>query len=263
MISIHAPVRGATDEFATSRMVLTISIHAPVRGATTANCTCVSPNLWHFNPRSREGSDPEYPRRIGGCLPISIHAPVRGATTAPDAVNVHPEFQSTLPWGERPWSRRSRLINFYFNPRSREGSDFFEFSSILFTFISIHAPVRGATFVAVQDSTLAQISIHAPVRGATSDRSLKSFTISHFNPRSREGSDGKYEGFNTLYRISIHAPVRGATVDCLSRWVLNGISIHAPVRGATFLNFHLFFLHLFQSTLPWGERLLLQCKTPH
>ena len=147
MISIHAPVRGATDEFATSRMVLTISIHAPVRGATTANCTCVSPNLWHFNPRSREGSDGLLIKKLN-IYGISIHAPVRGATDV----------------------------------QGRERA---------YAAISIHAPVRGATFVAVQDSTLAQISIHAPVRGATSDRSLKSFTISHFNPRSREGSDSR------------------------------------------------------------------------
>ena len=121
--------------------------------------------------------------------------------------------------------------------------------------------MRGATFVAVQDSTLAQISIHAPVRGATSDRSLKSFTISHFNPRSREGSDSRlpinaynliwfqstlpwgerlyaFQRLVLLKTISIHAPVRGATAPVTSCKRSKQISIHAPVRGATISKFY-------------------------
>ena len=57
-----------------------ISIHAPVKGATQAprNAGGASTN---FNPRSREGSD-----SVISCAPdtpeISIHAPVKGATSA-------------------------------------------------------------------------------------------------------------------------------------------------------------------------------------
>ena len=140
-------MRGATIPSCRYPVLQMISIHAPVRGATTANCTCVSPNLWHFNPRSREGSDGLLIKKLN-IYGISIHAPVRGATDV----------------------------------QGRERA---------YAAISIHAPVRGATFVAEHDSKLAQISSQAPVRGATSHRSLKSFTISHFNPRSREGSDSR------------------------------------------------------------------------
>ena len=77
----------------------------------------------HFNPRSREGSDIEAaePARSTN---ISIHAPVKGAT------------QNCLTWQQsaehfNPRSRegsdtdRFRLTGGtkYFNPRSREGSD--------------------------------------------------------------------------------------------------------------------------------------------
>ena len=56
-------------------------------------------------------------------------------------------------------------------------------------FISIHAPVKGAT-VGVQENLLdLLISIHAPVKGATDNFRAKSF----------------------IKRISIHAPVKGAT----------------------------------------------------
>ena len=77
------------------------------------------------------------------------------------------------------------------------------------------------------------ISIHAPAKGATGTARSRSAMTSHFNPRSREGSDppkpdcllaSKY--FNPRSRegsdrgkpaarehgeISIHAPVKGAT----------------------------------------------------
>ena len=80
--------------------------------------------------------------------------------------------------------------------------------------------------------------------------------IRHFNPRSREGSDGvtqtgidsglKFQstlprrerlmsqaeaGFYT--KISIHAPAKGATVFHLSGERGVNISIHAPAKGAT------------------------------
>ena len=56
-ISIHAPVRGATNEVSYNIDITIISIHAPVRGATS---------LLYFNNKFDI---------------ISIHAPVRGATT--------------------------------------------------------------------------------------------------------------------------------------------------------------------------------------
>ena len=79
-ISIHAPVKGATQQHDRYRLAHTvISIHAPVKGAT------------------RHATDTE---RIHN---ISIHAPVKGATLrlAVYSSNMH-----------------------YFNPRTREGCDY-------------------------------------------------------------------------------------------------------------------------------------------
>ena len=79
LISIHAPAKGATSAFLCIPSLYSISIHAPAKGAT-----CFLPShrslTVYFNPRSREGSD-------CGCICFS------------------------------GWSRN-------FNPRSREGSDF-------------------------------------------------------------------------------------------------------------------------------------------
>ena len=58
-----------------------ISIHAPVKGATLYQVQSVGLEEY-FNPRSREGSD--LGRNVDGYAValISIHAPVKGATMA-------------------------------------------------------------------------------------------------------------------------------------------------------------------------------------
>ena len=122
-----------------------ISIHAPARGATRV-APVSDPSIDHFNPRSREGSDLQKGQAVLHVLLISIHAPARGATLsdwkkkAEDA-----EFQSTLPRGERPTDILVFVLSIDFNPRSREGSDGYHRCQLINSFISIHAPARGAT----------------------------------------------------------------------------------------------------------------------
>ena len=147
----------------------------------------------------------------------------------------------------------------------------------MYTRISIHAPTRGATSPGEDSPLLNTISIHAPTRGATSFRALQTFangfqstlprgerlyvwvagcTITYFNPRSHEGSDGYSPARLQKIPISIHAPTRGATgmSTNISHFIGNfnprshegsdqylervrsidsEISIHAPTRGAT------------------------------
>ena len=87
----------------------------------------------------------------------------------------------------------------HFNPRTREGCD--EDDDVLdddVLFISIHAPVKGATrFVFRVLVEPAYISIHAPVKGATLFQGLL--------PRP-------------VRLISIHAPVKGATSWTPKSW---------------------------------------------
>ena len=57
LISIHAPVKGATQPPAViPPCTLFISIHAPVKGATTVRSKGILPST-DFNPRTREGCD--------------------------------------------------------------------------------------------------------------------------------------------------------------------------------------------------------------
>ena len=77
VISIHAPVKGATPPQPPSPGCAGISIHAPVKGATAVSNRqdCHA----YFNPRSREGSDSDI-QLMHFPVRISIHAPVKGAT---------------------------------------------------------------------------------------------------------------------------------------------------------------------------------------
>ena len=172
-------------------------------------------------------------------------------------------FQSTLPRRERPQRPR---------PCGRAHA------------ISIHAPAKGATWMRICkmqaapafQSTLPRRERRSapccpvspsPLFQSTLPRRERRSGIpqqrpqSHFNPRSREGSDsdfmayaGAFKSFqSTLPRrerphlacpspcalaISIHAPAKGATVG--QAWTLKSgsISIHAPAKGATIQTVH-------------------------
>ena len=102
-----------------------------------------------------------------------------------------------------------------FNPRTREGCDVDRVHKYLLAHrISIHAPVKGATFWARSElDGIGRISIHAPVKGATTQRILPRCKKGYFNPRTREGCDPELaEPAVIAGLISIHAPVKGATV---------------------------------------------------
>ena len=165
-ISIHAPVKGATLCAVIFLLVDGISIHAPVKGATPRSPSqrCSPRN---FNPRSREGSDPSVastPATKGDFNPrsregsdqrrshssvlrcISIHAPVKGATSSallrfPGAQYFNPRSRE----GSDGTAPSCRATGRNFNPRSREGSDALQSLHQGVPWISIHAPVKGAT----------------------------------------------------------------------------------------------------------------------
>ena len=76
-----------------------------------------------------------------------------------------------------------------FNPRSHEGSDQIAPYARRQYYISIHAPMKGATTLVVGISQSLAISIHAPMKGAT----VVKTSLANFSG------------------ISIHAPMKGAT----------------------------------------------------
>ena len=58
--------------------------------------------------------------------------------------------------------------------------------------ISIHAPMKGATYIFAVRFDVDFISIHAPMKGATNMASPTACTWPYFNPRTHEGCDFPY-----------------------------------------------------------------------
>ena len=144
---------------------------------------------FNFNPRSREGSDTRYCMLVDNTV-ISIHAPAKGATMiggesdSGTGISIHAPAKGAT-CGPRKWS----AMRWYFNPRSREGSDQTDKQTEPTARISIHAPAKGATSMAPDTRRRLVISIHAPAKGATAKTGLLA----------------------CIKVISIHAPAKGAT----------------------------------------------------
>ena len=191
---------------------------------------------WHFNPRSREGSD-FFCLWFCGCFC---------------------RFQSTLPRGERLHFFQALLTNPYFNPRSREGSDFPTAISRRWQgYFNPRSREGSDDIPLITPRHKFKISIHAPARGATSYSFDYSVAFIYFNPRSREGSDQKVHSGKDGHALYFNPRSREGS-DSLLLYIHTAyvvISIHAPARGATAIKGGMLLLSPFQSTLPRGERL--------
>ena len=246
---------GSDGDQAVFTPVSVISIHAPVKGATRhAGRRCC--RTGYFNPRSREGSD-GYMTGITQNVGISIHAPAKGATarTGKDFFRYgyfNPRSregsdvcrfsslsrQNDFNPRSREGSDRARTnetrTSGHFNPRSREGSDrlIFRLKEIIQEFQST-LPRRERLKTVYLDRWCNRISIHAPAKGATRAGVGWWFACVYFNPRSREGSDHiSVLCSDSLFRFQSTLPRR-----------------ERPVRPFTPLS-----AHTFQSTLPRRER---------
>ena len=144
--------------------------------------------------------------------------------------------------------------------------------------ISIHAPAKGATeFGRVRDNTLAFqstlprrerrveprrfsatdfISIHAPAKGATRTQlSYPSGHEKHFNPRSREGSDGLLL-HSARTEQDFNPRSREGSDRLLGRGLRCGLSFQStlPRRERQYNRIEAVTGFPFQSTLPRRER---------
>ncbi len=166
---------------------------------------------------------------------------------------------------------RSDPIQLSFNPRSREGSDLQHQRQRRQSLVSIHAPVKGATW---SNSYFPLMDCFNPRsrEGSDDQRHAERSSKSRFNPRSREGSDTRgrlwmdidtcfnprsREGSDTVTKTITRTPTsfnprsrEGS--DCCERRSDSDrrVSIHAPVKGATGQELHMYYSAAFQSTLP-------------
>ncbi len=191
--------------------------------------------VYHFNPRSREGSDVTVRKKKWNLYIFQSTLPRRERLIPSGFMSFASTFQSTLPRRERPSLTLICPVLFIISIHAPAKGATNESKSCGNDIkISIHAPAKGATrrtksYIAQNlfQSTLPRrerpagfvylyktndISIHAPAKGATRHSPRISGSRPYFNPRSREGSDGVYFVTQaTSEKISIHAPAKGAT----------------------------------------------------
>ena len=100
VVSIHAPVRGATRKASLAELVAKVSIHAPVRGATPHRLSCALLQLG-FNPRTRAGCDVNYKPIKGKARQFQSTHPCGVRHKSHNALSSIIVFQSTHPCGVR------------------------------------------------------------------------------------------------------------------------------------------------------------------
>ena len=217
IVSIHAPVRGATITIFTGIPVCSVSIHAPVRGATI---TILSGKT---------------------VFKVSIHAPVRGATVNMDPYAPDNKFQSTRPYGARlcKISVRKYRLGAFQSTRPYGARPMTLFGSVHRQTVSIHAPVRGATLSLGKRSSilpcfnprartgrdldispayleLMPVSIHAPVRGATNPFQYKKHGLFVSIHAPRTGRDLPDAAITLSFRcFNPRAPYGARQSSCL------------------------------------------------
>ena len=121
-ISIHAPARGATKNYLVTVNRFYISIHAPARGATFVEKRAAYVEIFQSTLPRGERLQCLHQNHLPFLFQSTLPRGERLDFDANDAYLL--EFQSTLPRGERLRRPLSYpVIVFYFNPRSREGSD--------------------------------------------------------------------------------------------------------------------------------------------
>ena len=142
-------------------------------------------------------------------------------------------FQSTLPRGERLVYGFKRLpFSRNFNPRSREGSDFYKLEVVNYS-LNFNPRSREGSDANIVGYYTCHDNFNPRSReGSDETAQFPAVRSADFNPRSREGSDGSKN----------------------RRKSGNNISIHAPARGATYFQTYMLGPQIFQSTLPRGER---------
>ena len=146
-----------------------------------------------------------------------------------------PRFQSAPPCGgrrESPTARRLWIASF--NPRPRAGGDQVGVTQAPTQWVSIRAPVRGATCrfsVPCRCPTLFQSA--PPCGGRPDSIDTHSPVDIGFNPRPRAGGDVDGVVFAITYEFQSAPPCGGRLYLSVAIHISVIVSIRAPVRGAT------------------------------
>ena len=185
-ISIHAPPRGAT---CTRRRSPPPSVHfnsrPSARGDAWCSATSETVSLFQFTPL-REG-------RLLCFYPSFYFVKFQFTPLREGRRFIVPTPSILTNFNSRPSARGDLIlsvtanIKYYFNSRPSARGDMPGIFQVERSFISIHAPPRGATPIDQHTSISRYISIHAPPRGATCNRLIDPAVIQFQFTPLREG----------------------------------------------------------------------------
>jgi len=143
-------------------------------------------------------------------------------------------FQSTRPCGARLVLQLIYNLQFAFQSTRPCGARH-QTEALIgdLSSVSIHAPMRGATYNSSIISTASTCFNPRAHAGRDEFENGQQECISRFNPRAHAGRDGCLWCGLLCWQVSIHAPMRGATLWGMEVSYTIPVSIHAPMRGAT------------------------------
>ncbi len=146
-----------------------VSIHAPVRGATDVGVRRVARGKMFQSTRPR-GARPNAPAAACAPLSVSIHAPAWGATRAGCLVcAARIRFNPRARVGRDSKRSRHGTSRKCFNPRARVGRDGLVSFPLLYPTEFQSTRPRGARReLGLRERSDLAVSIHAPAWGATS-----------------------------------------------------------------------------------------------
>ena len=197
------PRRGRRRELSLTIDASRVSIHAPAKGATAGSTPVDNTALFQSTPprRGRPTGRSGIDVRVFQSTP-----PRRGRRLPAPRIRLSSMFQSTPPRrGRRLASADRALLSSFQSTPPRRGRPMA--GCIADRNVSIHAPAKGATGCC--QMIVWDVSIHAPAKGATGVAGDIPSTQC-FNPRPREGGDGRpVQDIPTISMFQSTPPRRG------------------------------------------------------
>ena len=175
-VSIHVPAKGTTCWLCTAILHTIVSIHVPAKGTTSIGQDSSFANRFQstFPRRERLGMD----------------------STCPNDV----QFQSTFPRRERHHKWYTYLPDHEFQstfPRRERQKKLDVYLCIIQ--VSIHVPAKGTTSILENLKDMGVFQSTFPRRERQSQAPARA-EYKSFNPRSREGNDGRYSLSSSHHR---------------------------------------------------------------
>ncbi len=161
--------------------------------------------------------------------PVSIHAPAKGRsrTARRDSrhmVSIHAPAKGRT---RSRWMVRGQPS---FNPRPREGANGPDPRRGGGRPVSIHAPAKGRIGILEARTPVCMFQSTPPRRGKFIWTSCGSFATC-FNPRPREGANGRGACRVDHRNVSIHAPAKGRTASSTTSGATAAFQSTPPRRG--------------------------------